>query len=548
MELPRGFRFIPSDGDLIYFLNEKVNLGKTTCQFLGECDMYGNKEPWEIWNDHGGLNVKKGEDLYLFTKLKKVSVNGKRINRRVGSGTWSGANCGEVVEGVGEKRHFRYENNGGRDHGAWIMHEYTLLHNNHHRAHGDNEYVLCRLRRKINEDCGRERKRRKLKISDNNNNIIQENPLSSSRISVFHEEDHHHNQHQPTQSYHHQETMSINNPIQKVGDLFPKDDEADKLMEYYLNLNEQEQWSSSNGTGGAAADHLNNISIQVEQQDDRQRRDDNNNTNNPISVNDLIDWGVVFEDDDELKEITIWDDEFRIHEKSSSSSTAGAEILLEDHQEAGQQDKDTIKSSISDDHEVVVEDEGLDKFAEKLEDILGLEIDVDHDDLMEISRDDFQAHIDHDHDHQVEADQQHINYNEDEATNKSTSSINDDHVVIVEDDHQDHDEALDKFVENLEDILELEIDHDDHDLMELRCEDIDFQAHMDHHDHQMERDQQQHTIVYEAEEEVKIDEDDINNIDGMYFAQELQKVPLYFAELPPDDQLEDILDDDFFNF
>ncbi|KAH7538391.1 hypothetical protein FEM48_Zijuj03G0194600 [Ziziphus jujuba var. spinosa] len=544
MVLPRGFRFVPSDGDLIYFLNEKVNAGQTTCELLGECDMYGNREPWEIWNDHGGLSVQKGEDLYLFTKLKKVSVNGKRINRRVGSGTWSGANCGELVDGVGEKRHFRYENNGGRDHGAWIMHEYSLLHNNH-GDHGDDEYVLCRLRRKMSE--AREQKRRKLM---NNSNIIIHKEDDQIHLQS-HDHDYHH------QSDHVQQAVAqvvleeqTNNGGLMIKNNDNNDPNSDELLDYYLKLDEQEKWSlslssssSSNTGGGAAAYHMNNI-IQAEQQNDQQLGYYDNNSNNPIGFDDLIDLGVVFENiDDELTEIMKCD-EVRVHKKSSSpSSTGGAEInnnqlILED-QEGGQQDKPTNYYNSNTDYVVQLEDdhqddEALDhKLVKELEDLLELEIDHGDHDLMEISSEDFQAHMDHHH-HQAK-----MNYNQlledeevqyDKATDKSNTTA-----AVGE----DEDGALDKFAEKLEDILELEIDPD---FMEIN------QANVDHNHHQVEGDQQQHIINEAADRQVlEIEDDNINNIDGMSFAQDLQNIPLYFAPLPPDDQIEDILVD-LFNF
>ena len=136
---------MPSDEHLVTYLNEKVYGGgeaRSDRVVGGECNMYGDKEPWNIWNDHGGLklNIKAGEDLYFFTKLNKVSVNGSRnYKHRVGSGTWSNAFCRDVVGGIAKKRHFSYENEECREHHlAWIMHEYSLIDLS-------TDCVLCRL-------------------------------------------------------------------------------------------------------------------------------------------------------------------------------------------------------------------------------------------------------------------------------------------------------------------------------------------------------------------------------------------------------------------
>ncbi|WRX12166.1 NAC domain - like 10 [Theobroma cacao] len=83
---------------------------------IKDFDLYGEKEPWEIWDLHGGFNLQSDEDLYFFTKLKKKSQNGSRINRSVGTGTWMGEDSGKpiysrlsAIQPLGFKRRFRYE-------------------------------------------------------------------------------------------------------------------------------------------------------------------------------------------------------------------------------------------------------------------------------------------------------------------------------------------------------------------------------------------------------------------------------------------------------
>ncbi|WRX11516.1 NAC domain - like 10 [Theobroma cacao] len=83
---------------------------------IKDFDLYGEKEPSEIWDLHGGCNLQSNEDLYFFTKLKKKSQNGSRINRSVGTGTWMGEDSGKPIHSqlsatqpLGFKRRFRYE-------------------------------------------------------------------------------------------------------------------------------------------------------------------------------------------------------------------------------------------------------------------------------------------------------------------------------------------------------------------------------------------------------------------------------------------------------
>ncbi|KAK4845228.1 hypothetical protein QYF36_002569 [Acer negundo] len=106
-----------------------------------------------IWELYGGHHLEDGEALHLFTWLKKVSVRGLRVSRRVSSGTWAGEDNGDQIV-VGIKKRFRYENQHSPQHdGAWIMHEFNL---------SDSDIVLCRLRRNLlGGRRGLEKKRKK---------------------------------------------------------------------------------------------------------------------------------------------------------------------------------------------------------------------------------------------------------------------------------------------------------------------------------------------------------------------------------------------------
>nr|UBT01701.1 NAC transcription factor 97 [Litchi chinensis] len=75
------------------------------------------------------------EDVYFFTLLKKKSINGSRINRKMGcgGGAWQSEDAAKKVppeksnaRRLGFKKRFRYENKGSKHDGPWIMHEYSL--------------------------------------------------------------------------------------------------------------------------------------------------------------------------------------------------------------------------------------------------------------------------------------------------------------------------------------------------------------------------------------------------------------------------------------
>ncbi|XP_038683074.1 NAC domain-containing protein 41-like [Tripterygium wilfordii] len=155
----------PSEEELVGdYLYNKVH-GSPFPQTIDvkECDLY-DEEPWEIWDKYGEPELERinGENirvvLYLFTKLKKQSLNGKRFLRSVGcdGGVWQGEDAPKRIETkscVGSRKRYRYENAGSDQHGRWIMMEFNLGDYNGKR----NDYVLCSLKergRRKRRVCG----------------------------------------------------------------------------------------------------------------------------------------------------------------------------------------------------------------------------------------------------------------------------------------------------------------------------------------------------------------------------------------------------------
>ncbi|CAI9108407.1 OLC1v1007989C1 [Oldenlandia corymbosa var. corymbosa] len=154
MILPRGFRFSPTDWELIKYL---------------ECKVMGEPLPCDhaIWDDidiydpkyHPETLVKRyGDDenvVYVFTKLKKVAPKGKNVGRRVGGCTWRANNAGEEVKVAGKAEEgwaktFSFENEKKKRIG-YIMKQYTLHDSILKNARGDmKDYALCRIYKKSN--------------------------------------------------------------------------------------------------------------------------------------------------------------------------------------------------------------------------------------------------------------------------------------------------------------------------------------------------------------------------------------------------------------
>ncbi|CAN0896801.1 NAC transcription factor NAM-1 [Linum grandiflorum] len=152
--MPPGMKFCPSDQEMIVnYLYQKIT-GTLTCfqtEIVRECDLYGNEEPWQVWEKYKGSTVVDMEqNLYFFTRLKTKNTAGKRILRRVGrsEGTWHGEDAGSKINCSvmigddevclhGYKKRFNYRNPKSDQHGLWIMHEYSL---------SCTDFVVCRLK------------------------------------------------------------------------------------------------------------------------------------------------------------------------------------------------------------------------------------------------------------------------------------------------------------------------------------------------------------------------------------------------------------------
>ncbi|KAL6217747.1 hypothetical protein ACLB2K_010964 [Fragaria x ananassa] len=163
--LSSGFKFLPTDQELLgYYLLNKV-LGKPfkyDSRVMIELNLY-KAEPWDLWNRFGGPRLNQGEDLYIFTELKKVSNNGSNVARTTGSGTWKGDTSGSEVyvsednkKILGSWKRFHYKPNEPNENGSWIMVEYKLDDSLIPKSFKGSDLVLCRIRkdrkRKLIED------------------------------------------------------------------------------------------------------------------------------------------------------------------------------------------------------------------------------------------------------------------------------------------------------------------------------------------------------------------------------------------------------------
>ncbi|XP_054806350.1 NAC domain-containing protein 100-like [Prosopis cineraria] len=153
MNLPPGFRFYPTDEELItHYLFKKVTQTNFSAIAIGEVDMH-KSDPWDLpWKAKMGE-----EEWYFFCLRDRKYQTGLRSNRATEKGYWkSTGKDGEIYIGrwlVGMKKTLVFYK--GRapkgEKTNWVMHEYRLdgklsVHNSNGTA--KEEWVVCRVFRK----------------------------------------------------------------------------------------------------------------------------------------------------------------------------------------------------------------------------------------------------------------------------------------------------------------------------------------------------------------------------------------------------------------
>nr|XP_027088509.1 NAC domain-containing protein 91-like [Coffea arabica] len=160
--IPIGFRFRPSEEELIFLLWLKVTNQLDETDHVKKKILYGEgAEPWDVlgdddvcWQfyDDSGKGASTKRMVYVFTKLKKLSS--KKTARTTSLGTWDEETKSYPVEDmitgeeIGSRRMLSYVLNSGSKgvNGGWIMHEYLVdgaslngLNSSH-----NTDYVPCR--------------------------------------------------------------------------------------------------------------------------------------------------------------------------------------------------------------------------------------------------------------------------------------------------------------------------------------------------------------------------------------------------------------------
>ncbi|KAI8527887.1 hypothetical protein RHMOL_Rhmol12G0108800 [Rhododendron molle] len=128
MKLPPGFRFHPTDEELVVqYLRRKVLSCPLPASIIPEVDVC-KSDPWDLPGD-------SGQERYFFSTREAKYPNGNRSNRATGNGYWKATGIDKQIvtsrgnKVVGMKKTLVFYR-GKPPHGSrtdWIMHEYRLV-------------------------------------------------------------------------------------------------------------------------------------------------------------------------------------------------------------------------------------------------------------------------------------------------------------------------------------------------------------------------------------------------------------------------------------
>ncbi|KAG6401766.1 hypothetical protein SASPL_138631 [Salvia splendens] len=147
MELPPGFRFHPTDEELItHYLCRKVIDGSFSSIAIGEVDM--NKvEPWELpWRAK-----LEGKEWYFFCVRDKKYPTGLRTNRATAAGYWKATGKdkeifrGKILVGMKKTLVFYRGRAPKGEKSNWVCHEYRLEGKFSQDKAARNDWVISRV-------------------------------------------------------------------------------------------------------------------------------------------------------------------------------------------------------------------------------------------------------------------------------------------------------------------------------------------------------------------------------------------------------------------
>ncbi|KAG2310007.1 hypothetical protein Bca52824_021564 [Brassica carinata] len=152
LNLPAGFRFHPTDEELVnFYLCRKCASEQISAPVIAEIDLY-KFNPWELPE----MSLYGEKEWYFFSPRDRKYPNGSRPNRAAGSGYWKATGADKPIgkpKTLGIKKALVFYA-GKAPKGIktnWIMHEYRLANVDRSASvHKKNnlrldDWVLCRI-------------------------------------------------------------------------------------------------------------------------------------------------------------------------------------------------------------------------------------------------------------------------------------------------------------------------------------------------------------------------------------------------------------------
>nr|QKX46164.1 NAC domain-containing protein 2 [Aquilaria sinensis] len=150
LELPPGFRFHPTDDELVnHYLCRKCAAQPIAVPIIAEVDLY-KFDPWQLPE----MALYGEKEWYFFSPRDRKYPNGSRPNRAAGSGYWKATGADKPIgkpKPLGIKKALVFYA-GKAPRGIktnWIMHEYRLANVDRSAGKKSNsrldDWVLCRI-------------------------------------------------------------------------------------------------------------------------------------------------------------------------------------------------------------------------------------------------------------------------------------------------------------------------------------------------------------------------------------------------------------------
>ncbi|XP_043721316.1 NAC domain-containing protein 2-like [Telopea speciosissima] len=150
LELPPGFRFHPTDEELVmHYLCRKCAAQPIGVPIIAEIDLY-KYNPWQL----PGMALYGEKEWYFFSPRDRKYPNGSRPNRAAGTGYWKATGADKPIghpKPIGIKKALVFYS-GKAPRGEktnWIMHEYRLADVDRSARKKNSlrldDWVLCRI-------------------------------------------------------------------------------------------------------------------------------------------------------------------------------------------------------------------------------------------------------------------------------------------------------------------------------------------------------------------------------------------------------------------